>query len=103
MYFGKENETAPDPFFAGAGPQRTGCKLCGGCMVGCRYNAKNTLPKNYLYFAEKQGTQVLAEMEVKEIKPLEFSTSDGARYEVTCRRSTALFRRAYATRFGHAM
>ena len=46
VYFGKENETSPDPFFAGAGPQRTGCKLCGGCMVGCRYNAKNTLPKN---------------------------------------------------------
>jgi cholesterol oxidase len=24
-------------------------------MVGCRYNAKNTPPKNYLYFAEKKG------------------------------------------------
>jgi cholesterol oxidase len=93
VYFGKENETAPDPFFGGAGPQRTGCKLCGGCMVGCRYNAKNTLPKNYLYIAEKQGTQVLAEMEVKEIRPLEHSNSDGARYEVTCRSSTALFPR----------
>ena len=91
VYFGKENETSPDPFFAGAGPQRTGCKLCGGCMVGCRYNAKNTLPKNYLYFAEKQGTQVLAEMEVKEIKPLEFSTSDEARYAVTCRSSNGFF------------
>jgi cholesterol oxidase len=91
VYFGKENETAPDPFFAGAGPQRTGCRLCGGCMVGCRYNAKNTLPKNYLYFAEKQGTQVLAETEVKEIKPLGESSSDGARYQVSCRRSTALF------------
>ncbi len=93
VYFGRENETAPDPFFAGAGPQRTGCKLCGGCMVGCRYNAKNTLPKNYLYFAEKQGTQVLAEMEVKEIKPLRDSKSDGMRYEVTCQSSTALFSR----------
>ncbi len=90
VYFGKENETAPDPFFGGAGPPRTGCKLCGGCMVGCRYNAKNTLPKNYLYFAEKQGAQVLAEMEVTEISPLEQSALDGVRFEVTCRRSTAL-------------
>ena len=95
VYFGKENETAPDPFFGGAGPQRTGCKLCGGCMVGCRYNAKNTLPKNYLYLAEKQGTQVLAEMEVKEIKPLIYSKADEARYEVIYQPSTALF-------FGHS-
>jgi cholesterol oxidase len=90
VYFGKENETAPDPFFGGAGPQRTGCKLCGGCMVGCRFNAKNTLPKNYLYFAEKQGTEVLPEREVKEIRPLEPGSSDGVRYELIFRRSTAL-------------
>lgn len=91
VYFGKENETAPDPFFGGAGPERTGCKLCGGCMVGCRHNAKNTLPKNYLFFAEKQGTQVLAENEAKEIRPLENHPADGARFEVTFRRSTTLF------------
>ena len=91
VYFGKENETVPDPFFSGAGLQRTGCKLCGGCMVGCRYNAKNTLPKNYLYFAEKQGTQVLAEMEVKEIRPIGDSIPDGAHFEVTCQSSTSLF------------
>jgi cholesterol oxidase len=90
VYFGKENETAPDPFFGGAGPQRTGCKLCGGCMVGCRYNAKNTLPKNYLFFAEKQGAQVLAETEVKEIKPLGDPRPDGRRYEVTYRHSTGV-------------
>jgi cholesterol oxidase len=30
-------------------------------MVGCRYNAKNTLDKNYLYFAEKNGAEVLPE------------------------------------------
>ena len=27
-------------------------------MMGCRYNAKNTLDKNYLYLAEKHGAQV---------------------------------------------
>ncbi|MGA2489118.1 MAG: GMC family oxidoreductase [Anaerolineales bacterium] len=95
VYFGTENKTAPDPFFDGTGPERTGCKLCGGCMVGCRYNAKNTLPKNYLYLAEKYGARVLAEQKVSEIRPLwkdnESSAADGARYELTCRRSTALF------------
>jgi cholesterol oxidase len=88
VYFGKENETAPDPFFGGSGPERTGCKLCGGCMVGCRYNAKNTLPKNYLYFAEKQGALVRAERIATEIRFLRQPGFDGARYEVIYRRST---------------
>ncbi len=90
VYFGQENETVSDPFFGGAGPERTGCKLCGGCMVGCRHNAKNTLPKNYLYFAEKNGAKVLAEQSVLEIRPVAQSNSDGARYELEYRRSTGL-------------
>jgi cholesterol oxidase len=48
-----------DPYFDGAGPERATCTLCGGCMVGCRYNAKNTLDKNYLYFAEQLGATVV--------------------------------------------
>ena len=44
----KAGETVPDPFFGGEGPARTGCILCGGCMVGCRHGAKNTLEENYL-------------------------------------------------------
>jgi cholesterol oxidase len=39
-------------------------------MVGCRYNAKNTLPKNYLYFAENKGADIQAEVEVINVKPL---------------------------------
>src|SRR5512139_1568271 len=61
VYFGPEGETVPDPFFDGQGPQRTGCIHCGACMVGCRYNAKNTLVKNYLYFAEQRSVRVLPE------------------------------------------
>ena len=41
--------------FGGAGPARTGCIECGECMTGCRHNAKNTLPKNYLGLAEARG------------------------------------------------
>jgi cholesterol oxidase len=58
-------------------------------MVGCRYNAKNTLLKNYLYFAEKWGAAVQAESEVRDVRPLPEGQPDGARYEVLYRRSTA--------------
>ncbi len=79
VYFGEAGVTVPDPFFGGEGPERTGCTHCGGCMVGCRYNAKNTLPKNYLYFAEKNGAHVVAEIEVVDVRPL---TMDGGRWTV---------------------
>jgi cholesterol oxidase len=74
IYFGSERKTVPDPFFGGAGPERTGCRFCGGCMVGCRYNAKNTLPKNYLYFAEKNGAEVRPECQVHWIRPVEIAS-----------------------------
>ncbi len=89
VFFGAENETVPDPYFNGAGPERMGCNFCGGCMVGCRYNAKNTLPKNYLYFAQKLGVQVLPEASVKDIRPLPMQSEDGARYEVEYRKTTS--------------
>ena len=70
VYFGQEGVQAPDPYFNGAGPPRRGCIHCGGCMVGCRHNAKNSLVKNYLYFAEKLGVEVRPEAEVVDIQPL---------------------------------
>ena len=100
-FFGEAGVTVPDPYFAGEGPARAGCQHCGGCMVGCRHNAKNTLPKNYLYFAEKHGAKVVAEVEVTDVRPW---TVDGGqenlvnrppstvRYEVTYRDSTKLFK-----------
>ena len=68
VYFGEAGVTKPDPYFAGAGPERAGCIGCGACMVGCRENAKNTLDKNYLFFAEKWGAKVLPETQVKKIE-----------------------------------
>jgi len=59
VYFGKPGERAADPYFGGAGPERTGCIECGNCMVGCRHNAKNTLTKNYLYLAEQNGAKII--------------------------------------------
>lgn len=71
VFFGEPEQEVPDPYFNGEGPRRTGCNFCGSCMTGCRYNAKNTLDKNYLYLAEKGGAEVLAEKKVIRIQPLE--------------------------------
>lgn len=65
-----ENPNENDPFFDGEGPNRNPCNYCGGCMVGCRHNAKNTLDKNYLYLAEKLGTQILPETKAVSLVPL---------------------------------
>ncbi len=91
IYFGEPGVEAPDPYFDGEGPARSGCIHCGACMVGCRYNAKNTLVKNYLYLAEKWGAQVRAEAEVRDVRPLPENQPDGARYEVIYRRTTQPF------------
>ena len=88
IYFGEPGECVPDPFFGGDGPERAGCIFCGGCMVGCRYNAKNTLDKNYLYFAEKHGAEIRPEANVLDIRPLEGVQADGARYEIVYERTT---------------
>ncbi len=88
IFFGDPGETVPDPYFGGEGPARAGCVHCGGCMVGCRHNAKNTLDKNYLYFAEKWGAEVRPEANVLEIRPLYSPQPDSARYEVTYERIT---------------
>jgi len=64
-----DSKKEKDPYFKGLGPLRKGCTECAGCMVGCRYNAKNTLDKNYLWFAENMfGAQVLAETVVTKIE-----------------------------------
>ena len=89
-FFGEAGVTVPDPYFGGDGPARAGCRHCGGCMVGCRYNAKNTLPKNYLYFAEKNGAEIKSEVEVVDVIPV---ISNFCRYEVVYRSSTSMFKR----------
>lgn len=76
VFFGEPGKTVSDPYFGGTGPERTGCTRCGACMVGCRVGAKNTLVKNYLWFAEKRGVEIIPEREVTDIRPL--GATDGA-------------------------
>lgn len=67
VYYG-DPDNPVDPYFDGKGPLRNGCIECGGCMVGCRHNAKNTLDKNYLYFAEQSGARIMAETLVTKVE-----------------------------------
>jgi len=87
------NQTYPDPYFGGEGPPRTTCVACGGCMMGCRYGAKNTLDVGYLYLAEKHGAQVFPETRVVNVKPLPGASDGSAGYEVGTVKSTAWIRR----------
>jgi cholesterol oxidase len=91
VFFGQPGVTVPDPYFGGEGPPRAGCISCGGCFVGCRHNAKNSLSKNYLWFAEKRGAVIEAERDVVDIRPL--SPDGSAGYQVVTRRSTAWLNR----------
>ncbi len=89
VFFGEPGKEVADPYFGGEGPARAGCIHCGGCMVGCRHNAKNTLTKNYLYLAEKRGAKILAETNVDRVTPLGDRGELG--YVVDVSRSTAWF------------
>ncbi len=90
VYFGEPNKTVKDPYFNGEGPDRSGCTFCGGCMVGCRENAKNTLDKNYLYLAQKRCAEIQAESQVCDIVPINEDGSEG--YVVKWKTSTKIFK-----------
>jgi cholesterol oxidase len=95
VFFGEPEKTVEDPFFGGEGPERAGCKHCGACMTGCRHNAKNTLDKNYLHFAEKKGIDVLIEKQVGSVIPI--GSNDGSNgYILTYHSSSSfLFKKKY--------
>jgi cholesterol oxidase len=97
VFFGQEG-VAPgtevaDPFFGGEGPARNTCTQCGECMVGCRHNAKNTLVKNYLHLAEKNGAEVHPLTTVTRVVP-----RDGGGYTVHARWTKAKLSRRTATK-----
>ena len=92
VWFGTPGERAADPFFGGEGPERTGCTLCGNCMVGCRVGAKNTLVKNYLALAERRGVVIEPLRTVTEVRELA-----GGGFSVTTRRTGAWVRSSQRT------
>jgi cholesterol oxidase len=93
VFFGPDGtktpgETVPDPYFGGAGPDRTGCLECGSCMTGCRFGAKNTLLKNYLGLAESKGAEVIPMTTVTN-----FEQRDDGIWEVRTARTGRFLRR----------
>ena len=87
VFFGRDGEQEPgqtvdDPFFGGAGPERTGCIHCARCFTGCPHNAKNTTTTNYLYLAEQGGAEVHPLTTVTDVRPL-----SGGGYEISTARS----------------
>lgn len=84
VYF-SEDPQPKDPYFDGQGPLRHPCQNCAACMIGCPHGAKNTLDLNYLYLAEKQGCQIIAETEAYKI------VLNQGIYEVTTKQSTRYF------------
>ncbi|MFM1995390.1 MAG: hypothetical protein RLZZ610_907 [Actinomycetota bacterium] len=85
IHFGEPGMTVSDPYFGGQGPARTGCTNCGECMTGCRHGAKNTLVKNYLYLAEKLGTEIMPLTKVVDIEQV------SGTYKLTLIQSDKLF------------
>lgn len=69
--------TVPDPYFGGAGPERTACIQCGSCMTGCRVGAKNMLTENYLHLAQAAGARIRAMTTVTALRE-----ASGGGYEV---------------------
>jgi cholesterol oxidase len=93
---GRPGQRVPDPFFGGAGPERTACMRCGRCMIGCPHGAKNTLVKNYLWLAEHAGAEILPERMVVDVRPI--GAPDGSEgYEVTTEHPGAWLRKRRRT------
>jgi len=95
VYFGEPGKQVTDPYFGGTGPPRSGCIECGGCMIGCRHDAKNSVDRNYLYLAEKSGAVVYPEQEVYRLRPLEGG------YQLEARRPGAWVRHRHRTYSAH--
>ncbi|MFN8258751.1 MAG: GMC family oxidoreductase [Bacteroidales bacterium] len=99
VFFGEPDVNVPDPFFNGKGPDRAGCKFCGACMTGCRFNAKNTLDKNYLYLAWKNGVDIVSEQIVTGITE---NKSEGQKttYSIHFKDSTKLIKHKKTVKAG---
>jgi len=98
IYFGRSGVTHPDPYFKGKGPSREGCRFCGECLTGCRYGSKNSLDKNYLYLAEKNGAIILTSRRVENITPQQ----DGS-YCISLKDSSRRFSGSVSLRAGRVI
>lgn len=61
------------------GAQIGTCVHCGNCDIGCKYGAKSTLDKNYIFVAEQKGAEFRPLHVVRSIEP---AGGDGDGYVV---------------------
>ncbi|MFP2959009.1 GMC family oxidoreductase N-terminal domain-containing protein [Myxococcus sp. 1LA] len=59
-----------------AGVRQSACTLCGDCMTGCNFGAKNSVLMNYLPDAHRHGAKLFTEVGVR------YVAHDGARWRV---------------------
>ena len=50
------------------GVEQHACTLCGDCMTGCNYGAKNTTLMNYLPDAKNHGAEIYTQTSVRRIE-----------------------------------
>jgi cholesterol oxidase len=50
------------------GVHQRACQLCGDCVSGCNYGAKNTVLMNYLPEAKRHGAEIFTEVSVRSVK-----------------------------------
>jgi len=63
------------------GVEQRPCLMCGDCITGCNYKAKNTLYMNYLPMAASKGADIFTQVKVEWIERL-----DGAGWRIHGRR-----------------
>jgi cholesterol oxidase len=74
--FATEPGAEPEEAVALAGPrtlhdrERSTCRRCGECDVGCNFGAKNTLDHTYLTVADRAGADIRTLCEVTAIEPV---------------------------------
>ncbi|MFC6064407.1 GMC oxidoreductase [Streptomyces ochraceiscleroticus] len=60
----------PEPHYGNIhGLQRTTCRLCGECDIGCQSGSKNTLDHTYLSAAQHYGADIRPQCEVRSFEP----------------------------------
>jgi cholesterol oxidase len=50
------------------GVEQHACKLCGDCVTGCNYHAKNTVLMNYLPDAVNHGAEIYTQVSVRRLE-----------------------------------
>ncbi len=53
------------------GVEQRPCRMCGDCITGCNFKAKNTLYMNYLPMAASQGADIFTQIKVEWVEKLD--------------------------------